>query len=938
MLKKVTALVLCLGIVFGSLLNFSDLKNNIYASGSSISIINSVAAPIIDGIIDSSYRQVIDITPSTAGLVLGQGGIDFPESDLTGTNNANVNEQGLSARVYLSWDDNNLYFISKCTDKTIQSVAGTSQDYLATDNRLYFKSGSTIKTIKFINTANGVVAMSAGSVLSNVMSTIKLEDTYYSEEYSIEAKIPWSEMGITLEQAKTDLGFNFVQTSSKSTSIVNSVIYSKYNYFGTTDEYFQKISIIPMTTIDGVKDDSYIKIFDFTPNTAGLVLGQGGIDFPESDLTGTNNANVVAQNLSAKVYMNWDNNNLYFFSDCTDNTIQAVSGANAAYLATDNRVYLKSGDTIKNITFINTTSGTLAISEGIVISDVESKISINGTHYSIEARIPWSTLGISKAQADSDFRVNFVQTSSKSTSEVNSVIYSQYNYFGTSNDYFKEVKIKLPEILRSGAYHISPNKNYSEFIKALDFDWINCFILEGAEPSMISDALDEINQRGKKAFILMNTALSSGNKVLRSDWQSIFDNVNSICNASPGKDALEGWYYDEPLISTFTESDFITVTDYGKNTLHKRNLAVFSVPEFDKSLVSGNCPEISDANIEHITDIAYDSYDASLAKHDKIQNAFESRIQNRRNDIRVWYIPPIGITFDSNWFQYYNLRILEQYLGYMKQDVNVGGVLFYTWETNVENGLTEGNGKYYLMPKENGVTPWNCLQKAVTSLGKDIVQGKALSDITFANMDVPSTATAPTINGVKDASYVQVINFTPSEAELVYGQGGIDFPEGDLTGTNNTNVNNQGLSAKAFFTWDNNNLYFYSECTDKTIKTVSSANYAHLATDNRLFFKSGKITKNINFIKTSSGAKAISNGSVLSAVTSYIKTGVNKYSFEAKIPWTTLGITVNQAKADFKVNFAQTSSKSTTQVNSVISARYNYFGTTSEYFDAIKIK
>ena len=622
----------------------------VFAADSLTKTTATVTAPAIDGIRDAAYIKVLDFTPVISGLVLGQGGVDFPDGDLTGTNNANVAAQGLSAKVYLTWDTNNLYYISECTDNTIQTVANAGMSYLATDNRVYFKSGATIKNIIFINTASGSVALTGGNIAFGVASTIRVS----GNQYAYEAKIPWSELGFTRADAENDLRINMAQTSSKSTSVVNSVIFSKYNYFGATNDYFDSVKLIPLEInatgyapdIDGVKDDLYTKVTEFNPNNAGLVLGQGSVDFPDGDLTGTNNANVNAQGLSAKAYFSWDNDNLYFISECTDNTIQTVAGAGYAYLATDNRLYFKSAGTIKSIVFVNTSTGSVALMGGSIITGIVSAIRISGSSYSYEAKIPWSVLGITKAQAESDFRVNFAQTSSKSNQLVNSVVYSKYNYFGASNDYFDRVKL------------------------------------------------------------------------------------------------------------------FRGVKSYG-----------------------------------------------------------------------------------------------------------------YT----------------------------------------------------------------PVMDGVRDDSYMKVLDFTPNSAGLVFGQGSIDFPDGDLTGSNNSNVAAQGLSAKAYFTWDSNNLYYLSECTDNSIQTVANTGLSYLATDNKLFIKTGSTIKNINFVNTSNGVVAISGGQAVSGITAKIKIVGNSYTIEAKIPLTEFGTGTLNTSDELKVNLAVTSSKSSTDVNSVIYGAYNWYGATDEYFETVKM-
>jgi LPXTG-motif cell wall-anchored protein len=413
--------------------------------------------PSVDGIRDSSYLKVLDYTPANAGLVYGQGG-DFTTGDLTGSNNVKVNAQGLSAKAYFTWDSNNLYYFSECTDNSIQAVASIGLAHLSTDNRLFIKNGATIKNINFVNTINGLVAISGGQAVSKITSKIKLA----GKSYTIEARIPWSAIGIASPKTGSQLMINMAQTSSKSTKVVNSVIYSPYNWFGTTDVYFEKAVLegYPAVTdplediknpvkasagtikIDGFREDFYNSIFDFSPSDAGLVYGQGG-DFKVGDLTGTNNSKVAAQKLTAKGYFTWDKGFLYFISECTDNSIIKVSNINQHYLATDNRLYIKNKNEVKEIRFIITEEGVLVINSiesGVAAIDgITAAYKTDGTKYSIEAKIPWSTIGIAPPETGSQLLINLVITSSKSLDSVNSVIYSKYNWFGVADSYFETI-------------------------------------------------------------------------------------------------------------------------------------------------------------------------------------------------------------------------------------------------------------------------------------------------------------------------------------------------------------------------------------------------------------------------------------------------------------------------------------------------------------------
>ncbi|RPH85238.1 MAG: hypothetical protein EHM73_15380, partial [Chroococcales cyanobacterium metabat2.561] len=393
-----------------------------------------------------------------------QGG-DFTEGDLTGTNNASVASQGLSAKGYFTWDNSNLYFASICTDNTIKQVDGINKYYLATDNRLFVKNASGVKEIRFINTINGAISIhnpgSGFALADGVTTSIKVQ----GNQYSFEATIPWSILGITSPKSGNQLLINFAQTSSKSVTDLNSVIYAPYNWFGATDVYFEKVELsgTPSVSkpsndiknpvkatdsqmkIDGVREGSYSPIFDFNTSNAGLVFGQGG-DFPEGDLTMLNNAKVNAQGLSAKGYFTWDESYLYFISECMDNSILKVDGLNQFYLATDNRLFIKGQNAIKEIRLINTADGAIAIhnpGEGFVAAnEVKASIKTYGNNgYSIEARIPWSFIGIDSPAAGKKILINFVQTSSKSLSSVNSVIYSKYNWFGSADTYFEAVEL-----------------------------------------------------------------------------------------------------------------------------------------------------------------------------------------------------------------------------------------------------------------------------------------------------------------------------------------------------------------------------------------------------------------------------------------------------------------------------------------------------------------
>ncbi len=284
-------------------------------------------------------------------------------------------------------------------------------------------------------------------------------------------------------------------------------------------------------------------------------------------------------------------------------------------------------------------------------------------------------------------------------------------------------------IMNMGIFHVLPSKDINEFEKVLQYDWVNCFILEAIELDMLRYGLKRIKENGKKAYIFMNFALSEGNRRLKPNWKRIFQTVYNTCEDAGALDILEGWYYDEPFLDSFEENDFIQVSKFGKEVLNRKNFAIFSTPEIDKSIICSvpqlnDRPMINENNLKYVTDIAYDFYSDDIQKQMLTQKIFKYKLGERIHDLAIWYIPPIGVLFPE-WkveeSEKICLNILQLYQSYIKSEKNLGGVFLYTWEAMLENGFVHGDGKKYLTPNEKGEVLWNEFYTSIKSFGRKLI-------------------------------------------------------------------------------------------------------------------------------------------------------------------------------------------------------------------------
>jgi hypothetical protein len=306
----------------------------------------------------------------------------------------------------------------------------------------------------------------------------------------------------------------------------------------------------------------------------------------------------------------------------------------------------------------------------------------------------------------------------------------------SSEQHIANLDDNTPVSPKIGLFHVAPSTNLKEFDKVVKYEWVNCFILEGSELRLLKYALKKIKEQKKTAFIYMNIALTDYRQ-LRNDWQQAYDKVVAAAKEENAwDDTVLGWFYDEPFLNSFTEDAFITATKYSREKYGKRCFAVFSTPEFDKTIVDipqlKNRPTINQKNLAYVTDIGYDFYEIWGELQIKAHESFKKALGDRADTIITWYFPPIGILrkeWDPDQSEKYCSQIFENYFNFMKSEKRFGGVFLYTWEPILENDFTHGNGKKYLTPNDSGVVLWKDLYSILSNFGKDISSGKKINEI-----------------------------------------------------------------------------------------------------------------------------------------------------------------------------------------------------------------
>jgi uncharacterized protein YjdB len=271
-----------------------------------------------------------------------------------------------------------------------------------------------------------------------------------------------------------------------------------------------------------------------------------------------------------------------------------------------------------------------------------------------------------------------------------------------------------------GFYHLWPSS--TGYTEAITSNYLNTIVIGGNESAQtIQNALVTAKANNAQVFVSPHNLWDPNG--LLSNWQTIFNQINQTCIDSGAYDALAGWYIDEPFGGVITNQAYIDVTKYNHDNFGKRFFSVFHVSEFDKDTYDDgtNRQEITEANSMYLTDAGYDYYsdfynDKTLYEH--LNADLKTHFGANLGNIKIWYVPCTHI-YSGDWTEAKSIENLRGMYEFLKQEVNPGGIMNYTW--GVAGDSVVGYGT---LQNSSNNPYWSTLKSEVQSMGRRIIGGE----------------------------------------------------------------------------------------------------------------------------------------------------------------------------------------------------------------------
>lgn len=309
-------------------------------------------------------------------------------------------------------------------------------------------------------------------------------------------------------------------------------------------------------------------------------------------------------------------------------------------------------------------------------------------------------------------------------------------------------------------YHMHSNKDPEGFNMFMEYPFHELMMLEPKKFPVTEDKIYEdlkrCKENGKKACVafwhyIFEDLDSPRHRPLKPNWKELLDSLNrDLCEA--GGDAFWGYLFDEPLYY-MTGDEYLMLTKYmskyGKHiaAIHGTvnvNRALWPMDEGDspEAIAWRNVDVLTAENQQYTTDISYDFYGRweHGIHHTTVFKLFMEDIGEllmRCPNTKFWFTPPIGTIFPGwedepdNGEQICLDVLMGMWQWACRYEDHFGGFFLYTywkWESNKRNWI-HGNGRYYLMPDENGNIKWKRLHALIEAIGKGFVEGKRPSEI-----------------------------------------------------------------------------------------------------------------------------------------------------------------------------------------------------------------
>lgn len=254
-------------------------------------------------------------------------------------------------------------------------------------------------------------------------------------------------------------------------------------------------------------------------------------------------------------------------------------------------------------------------------------------------------------------------------------------------------------------YGIKTDVNiYENVYSSSDFDYIGSVVIDDNNLDVIRYEAERAFQKGYKVWLRAENFTSSAGR-LYANWQtSLLRAAATVQNAAAKYnrgDDFEGVYFDEPHLYYASNAEFVTVTKYCRETLHKRTFANLKLDSFGAS-ANVTLPGCA----EYLTDVGYWCYSAehvdSYLKN--IIPAFEALETN----VIKWAGPFAG-RGELAETREDTLHILNSMLNSFRELKGFGGVMLYSIK----------QGYDYLVPDESGKAADNDMRNALIAVAAE---------------------------------------------------------------------------------------------------------------------------------------------------------------------------------------------------------------------------
>ena len=296
--------------------------------------------------------------------------------------------------------------------------------------------------------------------------------------------------------------------------------------------------------------------------------------------------------------------------------------------------------------------------------------------------------------------------------------------------------------LHFGMFHTGLEKGRKGVDFALKNPSLDLFICEcDYRGEVFESQLTEIAAAGKKAFITFSYLLfrrvsreeqmvDVGGEyyakcVLQPDYRERLVAMKAVLDEKPYKDAILGFYVDEPFLQGISAADFTVATKAMREILPEMRI----IPCFCIAPVAPNywtIPHVDSITpdcIRYITDIAYDLYHPYKSEtYDKIHAEMHERMGDLVDKIRVWYVPGT-MNYRGDKEETYALEHLYNFARCLEKEKNPGGLLFYTWITFPNDSI--GNVGLEVMTEQHG---WDHIFPAIDTVVDRLRRGEPVGE------------------------------------------------------------------------------------------------------------------------------------------------------------------------------------------------------------------